>query len=444
MTPQLPRLVRRNVAAAAVLALAFTAALAAPLDDIRRQVEASQFELAYQTAQANPQLVGDPHFDFPYGVAAISVGRVPEGVLALERHLAAVPANDRARLELARGYFLLGEYPRARSEFEFVLRYNPPAGVRARIAGFLQAMQVREATDRRASARFYAEVGVGHDSNVNLGTYRDALQLGFGTVELAPGSPSRQVKDSFGQLALGGQQQLRVTNRLSVFAGADLDVRGNLNAHQYDLTTAGANIGFSQLSNATLWRTTLGISQMMVGGNRYRNAVLLSTDAGISLDAERTLSLFGNYAEIRHSVTDEVRDARSFTLGAMLNHSYADVAGSPALGARLSYTQEDNATLRKDLSKQVPMLRVFGSINSGDRLRLTLGLSAYLQDFQGEDIGFGSVRHDETSAIDLAANYAIDARLTLRADAAWSHTKSNQSLYDSRRVAASLKLRYQF
>src|SRR5687768_7354492 len=138
---------RTAAAAAAALCLGCLPAAAAPLDDLRRQVEASQFEQAWATAQANPQLIGDVHFDFLYGVAAINTGRVAEGLLALERHLAAVPANDRARLELARGYFLLGDYPRARAEFDFVLRYNPPAGVRNNIAGFLQAMQAREAGD---------------------------------------------------------------------------------------------------------------------------------------------------------------------------------------------------------------------------------------------------------------------------------------------------------
>jgi tetratricopeptide (TPR) repeat protein len=137
-------------AAGAVLALAACSLWAAPLDDIRRQVESSQFDQAYQTAQSNPQLHGDVHFDFLYGVAAINVGRVAEGVLALERHLAAVPANDRARLELARGYYLVGEYARARSEFEFVLRYNPPAGVRENIARYLQAMALRENASRAA------------------------------------------------------------------------------------------------------------------------------------------------------------------------------------------------------------------------------------------------------------------------------------------------------
>ena len=42
---------------------------------------------------------GDAQADFMVGLAALETGRVAEAVLALERHLAAVPANDRARLD---------------------------------------------------------------------------------------------------------------------------------------------------------------------------------------------------------------------------------------------------------------------------------------------------------------------------------------------------------
>lgn len=450
MTHHLPRPARRRataVAAVAVvtsaLALAATGAGAAPLDDIRRQVEASQFEQAYQTAQANPQLIGDVHFDFLYGVAAINVGRVPEGLLALERHLAAVPANDRARLELARGYFLLGEYTRARSEFEFVLRYNPPAGVRSNINGFLQAMQTREASDRRASARFYAEAGIGHDSNVNGGTFRDEAQLVFGSINLVD-SPSRQVPDTYGQVAIGGQQQYRVSTRLSVFAGADLDHRANQKQHAYDLTSGGINFGFSHLGSAALWRTTLAFNDLIVGGNRYRNTFSLATDASLTLGADQSLSVFAQYGEMHHAPSDEVRNARATTLGAMFTQNLPDMLGAPSVGARFSYTQEDNLRSRADLGKKMPLLRLFGSVTPQERLRLSLGLSAYLQQYGGEDVGFGTVRRDTTWAADLVANYSLSPSLSLRADAVWSTTQSNQDLYDSKRSAVSLKLRYQF
>lgn len=436
-------------AAAAALMWVACSSWAAPLDDIRRQVEGSQFEQAYQTALANPQLIGDVHFDFLYGVAAINVGRVPEGLLALERHLSAVPANDRARLELARGYFLLGEYARARSEFEFVLRYNPPAGVRTNITGFLQAMQVRENADRRGSARFYAEAGGGHDNNVNGGTFHDTYRVGnqVFTPELA----SRQVSDDYAQLAVGGQQLLRVSSRLSVFAGADLDHRANAKQQIYDLSNAGAYIGFTQLSGAALWRATLGASEMLVGGNRYRSALQLSADATLSPGPESSLVVFAQYAEWRHATSvDKDRDQRLTSLGLTYTYNFSGMAWAPAAGVRLSYGQEDNQRQRRDFSKQGPVLRLFAGVSPLERLRISAGLTASSQKYGGADTVYllagdaNAVREDQTIGADVLANYAIDANWSVRAEAQWTITRSNQDLYDSSRKSLALKLRYQF
>ena len=444
MTHTLHRPARRaGVALAAALVLACASAAAAPLDDIRRQVEAGQFDQAYLTAQANPQLIGDVHFDFLYGVAAINVGRVPEGLLALERHLAAVPANDRARLELARGYFLLGEYPRARSEFEFVLRYNPPQAVREKINGFLLAMQLRETNDRRATARGYAEFGLGYDDNVNAGTYHDELNVASGNVSLV-GSTSRQVPDSFAQVAIGGQQTYRVTNRLSVFAGVDLDHRANFTYREFNLTNGSLNMGFTQLSGAALWRVTLGLNELLVGGNRYRDLFSLGVDANYTLGAEQLMTVFALYGERRHAAADEVRNSRIENLGGMFTQNWSEAPLAPSLGVRASYTQEDNTKLRVDLSNKTGLLRLFGSISPIDRMRLSFGLNFYRQRYGGDDIAFSTVRQDDAASVDFIANYAIDARLSVRAELAWAEIRSNQDLYDSKRGSAALKLRYQF
>jgi tetratricopeptide (TPR) repeat protein len=254
------------------------AAAGDPLPELRRLVEASQFEAAYTLARAHPRRQGDPHFDFLFGIAAVNTGRVPEGLLALERHLAVVPANDRARLELARGYFLLGEYARARAEFEFVLRFNPPPAVRANIRGFLDAMQLRDSAEGRASSRFYVEAGAGHDSNVNGGTFRDRLDQAFGGSIDLRGTDAQGRGDAFGQLAAGVQQQWSVTPRFSVFASVDADLKANQDERAFDLGTAAVQAGFTQLREGGLWRLTLGWNTLWVGGNPNRSTFALGNE----------------------------------------------------------------------------------------------------------------------------------------------------------------------
>ncbi len=434
---------KRRLAAAAAFSLACVSSIAAPLDDLRTQVEASQFEAAWATAQAHPQLIGDPHFDFLYGLAAINVGRVAEGVLALERHLAAIPANDRGRLELARGYFLLGEYSRARSEFEFVLRYNPPAGVRANIQGYLQAMQTRELAESRTSARLYAELGHGRNNNVNGGTWRETVATTISN-DFAPDRLSRQISDDVTQFAVGAQKVARVTGRLQVFAGFDLNHAQNVTWKEFNLTNGGAYIGLTQLSSLALWRLTLSASELHVGGSRYRDTLGLAAEGNFTPSPTVALMAFGGYDEFRHARPDDNRDAYAGTLGAMLTVSPTGWPGAPAIGGRLAVTREHNTRLQRDFSYDQMQLRLFAAASPLDGVRLSAGFTAVRKKHDVAGVLELSKREDTTLALDAAATYAFDERWQLRADASWSTNRSNVDINDYGRKTLSLKVRYQY
>lgn len=416
-------------------------AAAAPLDDMRRLVDSSQFEQAVMLAQRHPELVGDVHFDFLYGVAAISSGRVPEGLLALERHLAAVPANDRARLELARGYFMLGEFARARSEFEFVLRYNPTPGTRRTIETFLSAMQLR-GTDQQGSARLYVDAGLGYDSNVNLGSRVDRL-TDSGPLPLDASLP-RPLPDHFAVVGFGAQQQWRVSPRFSVFGGIDLDHRANAKHSDYDLSNIAFNGGFTQLAGATLYRFTLGVGELRVGGERYRDTLSVGGEGNWSLGGGRTLNGSAQYYEYRHSAAEAQRDARAVALALTVNEQWPGLAGAPQAALRVSWTGESNLGVRDDLGRDVLLVRAFGAVTPRPALRLTGSLSAYGTVYRDIDLFFGTRRKDQSLILDLLANYALDARWSVRAEWQSAWTRSNQDPYDSDRHSLAVKTRYQY
>ncbi|HEX2565736.1 MAG TPA: tetratricopeptide repeat protein, partial [Burkholderiales bacterium] len=122
--------------AVAFSTLAFMAALpisaqAATADDVKALVDQGKAADAYALGRQHPEELGNPAFDFYYGVAAVDSGHAGEGVLALERYVANFPDNQAARLELGRAYFVLGDDVRAREEFDNVQKTNPPANVQA-------------------------------------------------------------------------------------------------------------------------------------------------------------------------------------------------------------------------------------------------------------------------------------------------------------------------
>ena len=129
-------------------------------------MERGQAAQAYALGREHPESLGDPAFDFYFGIAAIDTGNAGEGVLALERYTLRFPDNVSARLQLARGYFALGEDARAREEFQTLRALNPPADVVATIDRFLDSIRLRESR-YTTSTGAYLEYGLGYDRNVN-------------------------------------------------------------------------------------------------------------------------------------------------------------------------------------------------------------------------------------------------------------------------------------
>jgi len=414
-----------------------------PLDELRGQVENGQFEAAYQSVQQHPEWIGNPHFDFLLGIAAIGAGHVPEGVLALERHLATVPANDRARLEMARGYYLLGEYSRARQEFEFVLRHKPPQEVQDNIRRYLNWMQTRDDSNLRSTSKFYMELGAGHDSDINGGTYNTAIQLITGTIQLN-NPASEAMADYYREMAAGGQWTKGVTTELSVFAGADADVRLDNSLSAYDQTSFGGYVGFSYLKGIGLYRVSVATTRLVVGGAIYDDQFSITGEAQYTMRPGLSVTGFAQYAEPTYAGDNVSRDSRIITLGASAVQAVQGAAWNPYLGVRLSETVEDNLRLRNDLSRRVPTLRVFAGANPSDRLGVTAGLTYQLQRYEQADLGFGTIRKDDLWGLDAGLKYAIDRRWTLRLEWLYTNNNSNQLLYAFHRRAWGLKVHYEY
>src|SRR5262245_23302261 len=82
-----PRPMRiRGVVALCLLACS-QALCAAPADDVQALLEKGDAAGAYELGRKHRDQLGNPAFDFYFGIAAINAGHSGEGVLALERYV---------------------------------------------------------------------------------------------------------------------------------------------------------------------------------------------------------------------------------------------------------------------------------------------------------------------------------------------------------------------
>jgi hypothetical protein len=415
---------------------------AAPVDDVKALLEKGNARAAYEEAKKHPDQLGDPAFDFYFGVAAINAGHAGEGVLALERYLLNFPGNADARLELARGYFVLGEDARAREEFEAVSRMKPSPAVQAVIDRFLDAIRSRESRFR-TTANLFLEVGLGYDSNVNGGVSNANIVLpAFGLVTVTQSGV--QQSDTFTHLAAGGQVNHPIAPGVTLFGGLGVESKlnhGSLES-QFDLLTLAANGGASLLRENDLYRLGVYYANLDVDNAAFRDITGVAAEWQRQLDEFQSMSAALQYGALDYKGFNDVRDSRLYQLA--LGYRRAFIAQwQPLFSVNLYLGQEDNQRDRDDLSRNLYGFRVSLSGSPAPKWGASTGAFYQLSDYKDPDPQLGVTRRDSYYGLDLAVSYTLRRNLSLRAEFLLSRNDSNIELFQYDRNLIALKLRYE-
>lgn len=443
---QLPpsRLPSRPLLARLLLAAALASPLLAAADpqaDLKALVAQGRAADAYALGSRHPERLGDPAFDYFFGVAAVDAGHSAEGVLALERYLLTYPDNPQARLELARGYFILGEDARAREEFEAVLALQPPADVVSNVGRYLDALRSREAR-YQTSARAYVEAGLGADSNANGGVSSASISLPvLGLVQLQDNG--RRQRDAVNLFGAGAQVTQPLAPGVMAFAGVDWDRREMQHKGEFSTESVAVSGGTSWITGSDQWRATASYSTMAVGHSHYRDVSGLGADWQRQLNELQMVNAGLQFAQIRHAGSNEVRD--SDLVGATLGFRQALAADwQPVLSAGLTVADDDNRRHRDDLGRRLYVARFGITASPAPRWGVSAGLTHQEVRHKEADLLLATRRQDRFQSLDLSATYLVDRNWSLRAEATLADNASNIDLYSFRRSTVGVKLRYEF
>lgn len=401
---------------------------------------AEAYELASDVASEH---AGDPRFDFYYGVAAIEDGAVNEGIFALERVLIAQPGADRARLELARGYFIREDDRRARRAFETVLAHDPPADVAARIDRYLLAIQ-RRADRYETAVSGFMELGGGHDSNANSATADDSVDTVLGPVDL--NSDSQETSDSYGRLQGRVQVSHPVAPEINLIG--ELGGRGRFYADEDQFNTGTVDGRFGAQLRRSEWqlRGTLNTGRFYLDGDDYRDRVGATADYQLSLSERSTANLSLDVVEFDYATRDSL-DSTLWILGGGLTHTL-QLEQRPTVSARMFFGAEDadgsstqaQADAERDIVGVIAGLRMWVSPEWTFRGRLEARLSEY------EKAGalFSEARDEEYYRLDLGFDWRPDAHWRIGPQLHVASNQSNNDLYEYDRTELELRARYDF
>lgn len=407
-------------------------------------IRTGEHQAAYDLArEQRAQHEGEPKFDFWYGLAALETGHINEAIFALERVLLTQSGSARVRLELARAYFLAGEDRRARRHFEQVLAQPPPEPVTATVERYLHA--IRQRADRYTTVvTGYAEVGGGHDTNVNSATDASEIDLFGFSFQLA--DESREKSDEFARLGAGAELRRPLSPDTTVFLAGDFERRANAEYDEFDTRKLEARTGAVLHHDRAQTRIGLRLQQFEVGSEPYRDLIGFDLSTNWRLSSNVVLNGGAQLAQQTYD-KQEARDASLAILSGGLARVW-DAPLRPVTSVGLFFGREepddDSDSARAIAERDIVGLSGNLRLQIAPAWNANAGLQYRRNEYGAEDLLLQETREEDYYQVDLTVNWQPDTHWRLGPRVRHSVNEANIELHDYERTVFELRARYGF
>ncbi len=256
---------------AALLAPCLASAAVAEVPKARQLMAEGRYAQAYELLQPQ-QAAGtdDAAFQLLLGEAALRTTRAQEAQSAFERALSLQPDSVEAHLGLGRAYVALGDYARAKIEFETVLRFEdlPP--------------------DLQRQAEIYAEAALAYAGGQRALTSAYAI-VGYGNYRTGARGGGPQ-NDGFFAARVGGNLNYELADSYSLDGSLDYRFRDYDNSQRRNDSDLRWNGALSRTVGDGNWAVGLRGRVSYRGDSDYRNDFGLYGNYRLRLDEDNQVA----------------------------------------------------------------------------------------------------------------------------------------------------------
>lgn len=425
--------------------------MAAPPDLLkaRASVAAGRAGEAYaQLAPAEFEMAGEPDYDYLLGVAALDSGRPDKATLAFERVLAADPGHYGARLDLARAYYALGDYERAKTEFGQVIKQNPPALAQSIIEEYLTAIENHLNPKTRFTG--YVEAALGHDSNVNVASSSSTMIIPIFGATFTLASNNLAVRDSYANLAGGGEFTIPMRRDLSLFVGLDGKKRMNFNQDTYNTDSIDGRVGLNLGADKDTFRLALQKGSFYLDDKYNRDTIGVTGEWRRIPDPRNEFTVFGQYLQLRYDRDKlgndlSANDVDQTLVGGGWLHALDEGGRNVVFGSLYTGTEKAVAPIPRIDGDQD-----FSGIYAGGQTRLNQESSAFASlgykygSYSRRNALFLDTRRDNQYDLNIGISWTPARNWTLRPQISYTRNDSNIAMNDYDRTDISATVRHDF
>ncbi len=423
------------------------------IEEMTRLNNAGQFQAAYDLGYENLQnieldLEGVSSFDFAYGLAALESGEPNEAVFALERVSATATQGvlrQRARLELARAYFVTNNLTASENLFNTVLATNPPANVRQNIEAFLQLIEARR-NQQSATFSWTIASAIGQDGNINSATSNGFIDTPLiGQIELDPNG--QETEDQYNNTTLAMNYNLPFTRDRALDVRLNVGHLNNFGTDQFDIANARGEVAYTWGDDVNRFRHGFALGQVNLDGNTFQDSLALNSSWQHVGSNGWYQSISGSYTQIRYDTSTGASNALRDVDQMLLTGGLTKIAGQFTHSMNLYHANEDPENPNGGSHNG----RTFTGLAYSLLYRLNAQHTPYIrataQDVEHDSehpVFFNTIRSDDNRSFTAGWFYQFNRDLTITAETSYTDNSSNIELFDYSRFKYQAGIRYQF
>lgn len=408
-------------------------------------LKAGSAEEAYQLLEPlELQGAGDPVYDSLLGTAALESKRPSKATFVYERILAVTPEYVGIRADMGRAYFALGDFGRAKIEFETVLAFqNLPQDLRSTVEQYAKAAEAR-AQDKSTVFNGYVEMGIGHDTNITSANQASSLNYpGSPGVPASTYSPDAK-SDNYATLGLGMELNHRVDEQWGLYVGGDY--RGRAYSRYCDNTcnsTVDGRLGLSYSGGAWLLRTGLTGGNYTLNNTGYRDTLGLNTDWRMALSSGNQVSLGLTTLQTQYTAagqSSQNTQTNSVSAGWLTSLGDGDAIFSLTANAGVELAVGN----RDDGNRQFAGPRALFQKSFSNTLGGYVTAGASFSKYSGTNTLYNISREESLYDLALGLTWTLSKGLSLRPQLSYVKNVSNADLYSYDKTDASINLRLDY
>jgi tetratricopeptide (TPR) repeat protein len=413
------------------------------VSNARALLDQSQAQKAFDLLEPQEAArAGDPDFDTVLGIAANETGQYTRAVFALERVLSVQPGNSRARAELGRALFSVGDTKASRQVLMETKQDNIPAEAAATIDQFLQAIDRTEEA-ARSSVKPFLEASIGYDTNINSGPGNPNVAVpAFGGLIFTLNNAGVETKDAFVTLGGGLSARYVVDPRWSLIGNVSGNARVNAKYNDFNTGQVDVNAGASYRYDKHEFSGVVQAGTYTVAGSRARDQQGLVGEWTYRIDGFRQWSTYIQWGDLTYP-GQSLRDATRTVIGTSYAHVFRD-SNVIVFGGGYVGTEKERAAGVPHLGHDLVGLRAGAQKTLSNAVALFGSLSYEDRKYGGTDPLFLVTRHDKQWNLNLGLNWAPAKLWRVTPQLTLTSVKSNVAISDYNRSMFSVTVRRDF